>query len=91
MSGALGQGLTEPDLMNDPFDPAPTGAVAIAQDHCANDENGTIAFRAMQPSLDRNGIPSLWHQIHPSCHIRTAQSRIATPDLADWLRAKAPA
>ena len=77
-------------LINDVFDLAAAFAVAIALGHCFNDGNKRTGFRAMNAVLALNGIQLTYDtEATGQTIIRAAQGKIAAPDLADWLRARA--
>ena len=77
-------------LINDVFDLAAAYAVAIVQGHCFNDGNKRAGFRAMNAVLALNGVQLTYDtEAIGQSIIRAAQGKIATPDLADWLRARA--
>ena len=77
-------------LINDVFDLAAAYAVAIVQGHYFNDGNKRTGFRAMNAVLALNGIQLTYDtEAIGQTIIRAAQGKIAAPDLADWLRARA--
>ena len=79
-------------MVADVFDLAAAYAIAVARGHCFNDGNKRSAFRVMNAVLALNGVAMTWDTIDVGqTIIRAAQGLLEEPDLADWLRLKAPA
>ena len=79
-------------MVADVFDLAAAYAIAVARGHCFNDGNKRSAFRVMNAVLALNGVAMVWDTIDVGqTIIRAAQGLLEEPDLADWLRLKAPA
>ena len=77
-------------MIEDAFDLAAAYAVAIATGHCFNDGNKRTAHQTMDACLVLHGIRIAWEtEAVGRVIIDAAQGRIAAPDLADWLRARA--
>ena len=78
-------------MINDVCDLAAAYAIAVARGHCFNDGNKRTAFRVMNAVLALNGIQIAWQTVEVGqTIIRAAQGLLEEPDLADWLRARAP-
>ena len=78
-------------MIADVFDLAAAYAIAVARGHCFNDGNKRSAFRVMNAVLALNGVAMTWDTIDVGqTIIRAAQGLLEEPDLADWLRLKAP-
>jgi death-on-curing protein len=78
-------------MISDVFDLAAAYAIAVARGHCFNDGNKRTAHQAMDVCLDLNGIQIAWQTVEVGqTIIRAAQGLLDEPDLADWLRARAP-
>ena len=79
-------------MIFDVFDLAAAYAMAVARGHCFNDGNKRTAHQVMDVCLDLNGVAMVWDTIDVGqTIIRAAQGLLEEPDLADWLRLKAPA
>lgn len=87
--GALGPVETRLayDMIGDAYDLAAAYVIAISQGHCFNDANKRTAFRAMQVSLELNGISMRFTptEVGPVI-IRAAQRLLDEGELAEWLR-----
>ena len=78
-------------MIIDVFDLAAAYAIAVSRGHCFNDGNKRSAFRVMNAVLALNGVQITWDTIEVGqIIIRAAQGVVEEPDLADWLRSKAP-
>ena len=78
-------------MIADAYDLAATYAVVIATGHCFNDANTRTAHQSMDVCLDLNGIEIAWEtEAVGRVIIEAAQGRLEAPDLAAWLRARAP-
>ena len=78
-------------MIIDVFDLAAAYAIAMSRGHCFNDGNKRSAFRVMNAVLVLNGVQITWDTIEVGqIIIRAAQGVVEEPDLADWLRSKAP-
>lgn len=74
-------------MIEDAFALAAFYAEAIAQGHCFNDGNKRTAHQSMDVCLDLNGIAITWNVEDVADRIiLLAQGKLATDDLAEWLR-----
>ena len=74
-------------MIEDAFALAAFYAEAIAQGHCFNHGNKRTAHQSMDVCLDLNGIAITWNVADVADRIiLLAQGKLATDDLAEWLR-----
>ena len=78
-------------MITDVYDLAAAYVIAVARSRCFNDANKRIAHQVMDVCLDLNDVQLTWDTVEDGqTIIRAAQGLPEEPDLADWLRSKAP-
>lgn len=78
-------------MITDVYDLAAAYVIAVARGRCFNDGNKRTAHQVMDVCLDFNGVQLIWDMVEDGqTIIRAAQGLPEEPDLADWLRSKAP-